>query len=627
MLWNIPANCYPGTVIAIAQVFDSNPDEVAYSNIISNKMLLLMLEKRPDTSYVEIFGTEDHKLIHVHLQPYAFSTPFEHYYDWITFWTTVDVATGFNLIAFIELLKRAPTYLQKAINLASSEPYDLTILQVYDQVGFAFEAAPATLVETTLTNVALYIGWEMVKSKLNLEEGIPRPPLEKFILIPKEFLEQPVPFYSELYPPLMMNVEWLIPIPNNIERGRTIEIRVKALDPETKEPLDDATVHAIIGSEVDTYTRPILPLWQVGKGIYSSQYYFSDNCQTGLWTIQVIANVPPKNGKRGFLGLSPIKSILVTSEISPMDITTLDIKAEPSTIGKEEYVKITVNYTLCSSQIQSYDVRVAIWEKRSFLELFDWNNKLEEDVGSLKSTAKIFSKTYWEYINIFQIKGSDLGWDLGPFGKHWVIGEHMLYATVSVSCVPPDSTYIRSIGRNSYCVKITVTGDDEPLNANVIVLTERGQKLYLNVYDSKGRRVGFDNSSNSTIIEIPGAYYNHGTNWTLIMLPPDISDFRCLIDAKSAHEAIEEYNLTIASIKNREIKKERVDGTIERGKVFEIRAKVEEEGIKIVSKGFIKEGALNILPIISLILGATCVTLIVIAINIRRKRKTTLKDV
>ena len=254
-----------------------------------------MLEKRPDISYVEIFGTEDYKLIHVHLQPYAFGIPFEHYYDWVTFWTTVDVTTGFNLRAFIELLKRAPTYLQKAINLASSEPYDLTIFQIYDQVGFDFEAAPATLVETILTNVALYIGWEMVKSKLNLEGGIPRPPLERFIPIPKEFLKQPAPFYSELYPPLMMSVEWLTPIPNTIERGRTIEIRVKAFDPETKESLDGVTVHAIIGSEVDTYTRPTLPLRQVDKGIYSSQYHFSDNCQTGLWTCLLYTSPSPRD--------------------------------------------------------------------------------------------------------------------------------------------------------------------------------------------------------------------------------------------------------------------------------------------------------------------------------------------
>lgn len=115
-------------------------------------------------------------------------------------------------------------------------------------------------------------------------------------------------------------------------------------------------------------------------------------------------------------------------------------------------------------------------------------------------------------------------------------------------------------------MKITVTGDDEPLNANVIVLTEKGQKLYLNVYDSEERRVGFDNSSDSTIIEIPGAYYNHGSNWALIMLPLDISDFRCLIDTRNAHGIIEEYDLTIASIKNGEIKKEMVDGVIEKEK-------------------------------------------------------------
>jgi len=619
--WNIPANCHPGTVIAIAQIFDSNPNEVTSSNIISNKMLLLMLEKRPDISYVEIFGTEDHKVIHVHLQPYAFGTSFEYYYDWVTFWTVVDVATEFNLIAFIELLKRVPTYLQKAINLASSEPYDLTIFQIYDQVGFAFETAPATLVETSLTEVALCIGWEMAKNKLNLKGGIPRPPLENFIPIPKEFLEQPVPFYSQLHLPLMMNIEWLTPIPNTIERGRTIEIRVRASDPETKEPLDGATVHAIIGPEVGTYTRSTLLLWQVEKGVYSSQYYFSGDCQTGLWNIQVMANVPPKNGKRGFLGLSPVKSIFVGSEISPIDIKTLDIKAEPLTIGKEEYVKIIVNCTICSSQIQSYDVRVAVWEKRNFLWLFDWDNKLREDAGSLKSRTQILSQTYWEYSNIFQIKGDELGWDLWPIGKHWVVGEHMLYATVSVSWASPDSTQVRSIGRTSYCVKVTVTGDEQPLNANVIVLTEKGQKLYLNVYDSKGRRVGFDASSNSTITEIPGAYYNHGTNWTLIILPLDISDFRCLIDAKSTHETIEEYNLTIASIKNGEIKKETLNGVIEQGKIFEVKAKVEEGDIKIISKGFIEEKPLNILLITSLIIGATCVILIVIAINARRKRK------
>jgi len=60
---------------------------------------------------------------------------------------------------------------------------------------------------------------------------------------------------------------------------------------------------------------------------------------------------------------------------------------------------------------------------------------------------------------------------------------------------------------------------------------------------------------------------------------------------------------------------------IEKGKIFEVRAKVEEGGIKIVSKGFIEERPLNILLITSLIIGATCVMLIVMAINARRKRK------
>ncbi len=613
--WNAPASYYPGTVIAIAQVFDSNPNE-AFSHVISNKMLLLMLEKTPDISYVEIFGTEDHKVIHVHLQPYAFCTPFEHYYDWVTFWTAVDVVSEFNLIAFIELLKRAPTYMQKAINLASSEPYDLTIFQIYDQVGFAFEEAPATLLESTLTEVALYIGWELAKKKLGLEGGIPRPPLENFIPIPKEFLEQPAPFYSQLHVPLMMNVEWLTPIPGSIERGRTIEIRVKASDPETKEPLDGATVHAIIGPEVSKYTRPTLFLWQTEKGVYSTQYYFSEDCQTGFWTIQVMANAPPKNGKRGFLGLSPVKSIFVKSEISPIDITTLNIKAEPLTIGREEFVKITVDCTIFPSQIQSYKVRVAVWEKRSFLLIFSWDNKLREDEGSLSSVTQLFSKTY-----VFEIKGSELGWDLGPFGKRWVIGEHMLYATIYVSWTPPDSTYVRHIERTSYCVSVTVTGDEEPVNANIIVLTEKGQKLYLNVYDSKGRRVGFDNISNSTIIEIPGAYYNHGTNWILIMLPPDVSDFRCIIDGKSAHETIEEYNLTIASIRVNGTKMESVSGSIEKGKIFEVEAKVTDDNIFINPRGFVEERSISILLLISIIIGVICVVSVIVVIRVRVKKQ------
>lgn len=89
----------------------------------------------------------------------------------------------------------------------------------------------------------------------------------------------------------------------------------------------------------------------------------------------------------------------------------------------------------------------------------------------------------------------------------------------------------------------------KPLSAGTVIrLQETRQHLYLHVYDDQGRHVGLNYDTNQTTIDIADAYYFEGLNSTTIILPPSISNFRILVDARYAEKSIETYNLTLIAI-------------------------------------------------------------------------------
>jgi hypothetical protein len=108
---------------------------------------------------------------------------------------------------------------------------------------------------------------------------------------------------------------------------------------------------------------------------------------------------------------------------------------------------------------------------------------------------------------------------------------------------------------------------DKVLEGTLVRLNEIGHKLYLHVYDNLGRHIGMNYTTGTVEIQIPRAGYldlNNGT--MLILLPLNVTDFQCVIDAKYAEAEKEEYELTVISLKEgRDVAKTMRKNAVERG--------------------------------------------------------------
>jgi len=88
---------------------------------------------------------------------------------------------------------------------------------------------------------------------------------------------------------------------------------------------------------------------------------------------------------------------------------------------------------------------------------------------------------------------------------------------------------------------------------SILGLAETEGKLYLHVYDNESRHVGFNNETLEVEKQIPDSYYEDLGNTTFIILPENITNFIILIDATYAHNLTEEYNLSLATVRNNKI--------------------------------------------------------------------------
>ncbi|MCW4002625.1 MAG: hypothetical protein NWE95_01760 [Candidatus Bathyarchaeota archaeon] len=82
-----------------------------------------------------------------------------------------------------------------------------------------------------------------------------------------------------------------------------------------------------------------------------------------------------------------------------------------------------------------------------------------------------------------------------------------------------------------------------------VTLQENQHKLYLNVYDSQGRHVGFNPDLNQAEVSIPDASYLDLNQTTLIILPNLLTNFTCVVDACQSSYQTESYNITFANHK------------------------------------------------------------------------------
>jgi parallel beta-helix repeat protein len=353
LTWKVPMT-FPRTCFASVAVFDSDPDgDPTLKPIAAAPGYAFMIEGTGDfdISYVEVLGSVDHRLIHVHMRSHAWANALN-YYEWVTMWTALRAFT-FDVIAFKNLLTRLPVEFQRTVNLASSEPYDLTIVQVYDKVGFALETAPPYIIEKTLQDVMLSNLWEMAKSANGWSfSSLPIPSyLENFVTISQDLLDYPVPFYSELTIPIVLDTEKLAPNDQTFTPNDIVPITVRVRNPTTGTLVHGASVSVIV-YDPESYaghtTPAVTPLLEGDYGVYFGFFDLKmfksafNAVPLGDYYMVAVAAKSATEAEPGLFGFNPIgyftvvPSRLKVSLYSPANLLITDpsgrrIGADPAT--------------------------------------------------------------------------------------------------------------------------------------------------------------------------------------------------------------------------------------------------------------------------------------------------------
>jgi hypothetical protein len=106
---------------------------------------------------------------------------------------------------------------------------------------------------------------------------------------------------------------------------------------------------------------------------------------------------------------------------------------------------------------------------------------------------------------------------------------------------------IRKLICQSASLKFRDTYIRETSNSMEISLTEPGtqRKLYLTIYDTEGRIVGFDRKSGNIVSGIPNSYYLDFGNAIIIYVPLNVKIEKIVVDAIKSEQPIENYSLMI----------------------------------------------------------------------------------
>jgi hypothetical protein len=106
---------------------------------------------------------------------------------------------------------------------------------------------------------------------------------------------------------------------------------------------------------------------------------------------------------------------------------------------------------------------------------------------------------------------------------------------------------LRKLICQSASLKFRDTYIRETSNSMEISLTEPGtqRKLYLTVYDTEGRIVGFNRKSGNLVAEIPNSYYLDFGNAIVIHVPLNVKIEKIVVDAIKSEQPIENYSLMI----------------------------------------------------------------------------------
>ena len=119
------------------------------------------------------------------------------------------------------------------------------------------------------------------------------------------------------------------------------------------------------------------------------------------------------------------------------------------------------------------------------------------------------------------------------------------------------------------------------LSSNIVSLKEPQQKLHLHIYDYTGSHIGFNYETGRIDTQIEDAVYIDFLNGTIeIILPPDLQEFKVVVDGKSAEYSTETYCLEIVVLRDGGLVQGlfREEGSIEQGETQEYMIQISEQG-------------------------------------------------
>lgn len=120
------------------------------------------------------------------------------------------------------------------------------------------------------------------------------------------------------------------------------------------------------------------------------------------------------------------------------------------------------------------------------------------------------------------------------------------------------------------------------LEGTLLTLQETLHKLYLHVYDEKGRHVGLNYDRNQIEEEISCSRYLDLNGTIVIFLPSNVTRFRYVVDAKYASTLSENYTIIITNLKNGTLASEfRKSDTIKQNEKQEFAVVVSHDGREI----------------------------------------------
>ncbi|MHA1621588.1 MAG: C39 family peptidase [Candidatus Heimdallarchaeaceae archaeon] len=133
-----------------------------------------------------------------------------------------------------------------------------------------------------------------------------------------------------------------------------------------------------------------------------------------------------------------------------------------------------------------------------------------------------------------------------------------------------------------YTIINAVRTRPQVLEGVILTLQESQHKLFIHVYDSKGRHTGFNHEKNQIDEEIPGSRYYDLNRTITIILPTNVTSFHYVVDAKYVSISKENYTIVVTNLRNGTLTSElRKDGVIKQNEKQEFSVRISPDARKV----------------------------------------------